>query len=272
MEEGSVAFGIIIGLLFVSLVILFCVLIIKLYIHKVASYTKTLYEKDLAFQQTLTEAILETQEHVLNNISQELHDDAGQQLTYINFMVENLKLDSRELDLPLQQLSESLTTLSNSVRRISHSLNGQMLVQQDMVRAIQNEAERLKYIKGLKVVFKSDANEIQNLESGKQIVIYRIFQETINNVLKHAGASELSIGIKSQPVFTLTVTDNGKGFNYHAVKQSGIGMGLPTLESRAALVGLSVNILSSEGSGTTIILTENLNTKAYAKSYPWAGR
>jgi len=257
MEEGNVAFGIIIGLLFVCLVILFCILIIKLFMHKVKSYTRMLYEKDLAFQQTLTEAILETKEHVLNNISQELHDDAGQQLTYINFMVENLKLDAPELEVPLQQLSESLVTVSNSVRRISHSLNGQMLVQEDIVRAIKFEAERLKHIKGLKVVFMSDADETQNLGSGKQIVIFRIFQETINNVLKHAGASELSIGIKTQPVFALTVTDNGRGFNYSAVKQSGKGMGLSTQESRAHLVGLSIKILSSEGSGTTITLTEN---------------
>lgn len=171
MKEGNVAFGIIIGLLFVSLLILFCVLIIKLYIHKVNSYTRVIYEKDLAFQRTLTETILETQEHVLKDISQELHDDAGQQLTYINFLVENLKLDVPHMEEPFSEVSQAITNLSNSVRRISHSLSGQQLVQENLIHAIRAETARLGQLSGLTVYFETDNDDAKNLGSDKQIVI-----------------------------------------------------------------------------------------------------
>jgi glucose-6-phosphate-specific signal transduction histidine kinase len=89
----DIAFGIIISLLFISLVVLFCVIIIKLYVQKIKKYNKELYQKDLDHERNLNTTIVETQEQVLQNISQELHDDAGQQLTVINFQLENLKLD-----------------------------------------------------------------------------------------------------------------------------------------------------------------------------------
>src|SRR5690606_36362346 len=96
------------------------------------------------FQKTLNAAIIETEEQVLNNISQDLHDDAGQQLTYINFQIENLRLDSTELGQLLAPVSESVAQLSRSIRRISHSLNNQLLTQQDLLKAITTEAERLQ--------------------------------------------------------------------------------------------------------------------------------
>src|SRR5690606_25326624 len=114
---SNVAFGIIIGLIFIALVVLFCIVLVKLYINKIKTYTKVIYEKDLNFQKTLNSSIIETQEQVLNNVSQDLHDDAGQQLTYINFQLENLKLDSPEMRQILDPISQSLSQLSASVRR-----------------------------------------------------------------------------------------------------------------------------------------------------------
>ncbi|MBC8643822.1 hypothetical protein H9W95_06605 [Flavobacterium lindanitolerans] len=66
---NNVAFGIIIGLLFVSLLILFCVVLVKLYIRKIKNYTEVIYQKDIDFQKTVNQTILETQEQVLQNIS-----------------------------------------------------------------------------------------------------------------------------------------------------------------------------------------------------------
>src|SRR5690606_6684395 len=110
--ESNIAFGILIAVFFISLIVLFCVLIVKLYINKIKTYTRVIYEKDLEFQRTLNTTIIETQEQVLTNISHDLHDDAGQQLTYINFQLENLKLDSPDLQNIMAPVSESLTQLS----------------------------------------------------------------------------------------------------------------------------------------------------------------
>ena len=85
MKMSNITFGIVTILLFVTLIVLFCIILIKLYVRKIKNYTKVIYQKDIDFQKSLNETIIETQEQVLNNISQDLHDDAGQQLTYINF-------------------------------------------------------------------------------------------------------------------------------------------------------------------------------------------
>nr|MBF6608981.1 hypothetical protein [Flavobacterium sp.] len=232
--ESNIAFGILIAVFFISLIVLFCVLIVKLYINKIKTYTRVIYEKDLEFQRTLNTTIIETQEQVLTNISHDLHDDAGQQLTYINFQLENLKLDSPDLQNIMAPVSESLTQLSSSIRRISHSLNNHLIMQQDLIRSIRAEADRLNSNKELTVSMKSDI-ERRMFDKNQHIVIYRIFQETINNILKHAKADTITIDIIASP-FKLVVTDNGKGFDMKDSRNKR-SLGMHTMSQRAALIG-----------------------------------
>ncbi len=252
----EIAFGIIIGLVFVSLVMFFCILLIKLYINKVKTYTQQLYQKDIDFQKSLNQTILETQEQVLNNISQDLHDDAGQQLTYINFQLENLKLDSAELNTLLEPLSQSVGNLSNSIRNISHSLNNQLLVQQDLVKAITTEVERLQKNPKIKIILTQEESAKKEFTANEKIVIYRIFQEIINNTLKHAKAKQITITIATTPSFTMTIQDNGKGFDPKRLynKQS---LGIQNMSSRATIINYQLAIHSEIGVGTTITLSEN---------------
>lgn len=251
---NNLVLGILITIAFVSALVLFCALLIKLYINKIKNYTRLIYEKDLQFQKTLTETILETQEQVFNNISQELHDDAGQQITYINFLVENLKLDSPQLSETMEPVSTAVSALSHSIRRASHSLSGQLLVQQNVVKAISAEVSRLQQLGRIKILFKFEGDEPKGIDSGSQIVIYRIFQELINNILKHAQATEISIHLIANP-FELTVADNGKGFDVKSVNKEA-GLGLHNLQNRADIVGLDFTLKSAPGKGTEVILSQ----------------
>ncbi len=248
----DIAIGIVIALLFVCLVVIFCAIIIKLYIKKIKEHN----QKEIAFQKAINDAILETQEQVLNNISQDLHDDAGQQLTYINFQLENLKLDSAELNTLLEPLSQSVGNLSNSIRSISHSLNNQLLLQQDLFKAIATEVERLQKNPKIKIVLNQEESAKKEFTANEKIVIYRIFQEIINNTLKHAKARQISVTIATTPSFVMTVQDNGKGFDQNVVgnKQS---LGLQNMTSRAAIINYELTIHSEIGVGTTITLSEN---------------
>lgn len=248
----EIAIGVIICLLFICIVVIFCAIMIKLYIKKVKEHN----QKEIAFQKAINDAILETQEQVLNNISQDLHDDAGQQLTYINFQLENLKLDSAELNTLLEPLSQSVGNLSNSIRSISHSLNNQLLLQQDLFKAIATEVERLQKNPKIKIVLNQEESTQKVFTANEKIVIYRIFQEIINNTLKHAKAKQISVTIATTPNFTMTIQDNGKGFDQKVVgnKQS---LGLQNMSSRAAIIKYQLNIHSEIGVGTTITLSEN---------------
>jgi len=253
---SNIAFGIITGLLFISLVLLFCVLLVKLHIHKIKNYTRMIYEKDLDFQKSLNMAIIETQEQVLNNISRDLHDDAGQQLTAINFQLENLKFDSPELSQSLEPVRTSVTNLSQSIRSISHSLNNQLLTKQDLFRAISAEAERLQ--KNLPIAISVCAQESpkKGFNTNEKIVIYRIFQEIINNILKHAKATQISITLHTAPHFEMIIHDNGKGFDYERTKNEGLSLGLSNMIHRAEIIDYTISIESEPKKGTTVKLSE----------------
>ncbi|MGV3698026.1 sensor histidine kinase [Flavobacterium sp.] len=250
----NIALGIIIGLIFISLIVLFCILLVKLYIKKIREHN----QKELSFQKTLNETIIETQEHVLNNISKDLHDDAGQQLTVINFQLEHLKLDSPEWNAALSPLSESVGKLSQSIRSISHALNNQLVVQQDLLKAISAEVERLQKNTKVTIVFSLESKPKTEFSSNEKIIIYRIFQECINNSLKHAKATEISVSVQTTPKFQMAIGDNGVGFEIK--NQSKKSLGLISMDTRAASINYQLTIVSALGKGTTITLTDNKNS------------
>jgi signal transduction histidine kinase len=252
----DIAFGIIISLLFISLVVLFCVIIIKLYVQKIKKYNKELYQKDLDHERNLNTTIVETQEQVLQNISQELHDDAGQQLTVINFQLENLKLDSQELHSALMPISQSVTALSKSIRSISHSLNNQLLSQQNLVKAIETEANRLQENTTLQVHFFCEDSIAKTFSANEKIVLYRIFQEITNNILKHANATTVNIELKTNPKFEMKISDNGKGFDLQNISNKKLSLGLQNIVNRAKIINYNAELFSEINIGTTIIIVE----------------
>lgn len=249
--QYNIAFGILTGLFFVSLVVLFCVVLVKLYIKKIKEHNR----KELAFQMALNQTIIETQEQVLNNISQDLHDDAGQQLTYINFQLENLKLDSAALQEVLTPVSKSVGQLSESIRNISHSLNNQLLLQQDLIKAIETEVNRLQKNTKVILLYSFAAHTQREFNANEKIFIYRIFQECINNCLKHAKANEIKVTISTRPEFEMVIADNGKGFDPDKISGK-TSMGLANMKHRADSIGCILEIQSAVGHGTTITLSE----------------
>lgn len=252
----DIAIGIVIGMVFISLIMAFCVVLIRLYFTKIKNYTRVIYQKDIDFQKVLNTTIVETQEQVLHNISQDLHDDAGQQLTYINFQLENLKLDSPEWHETLEPLSESVHNLSQSIRSISHSLNSQLLLQQDLLKAMASEIERLQKNSRILVTFSIKDKNRKDFTTNEKIVIYRVFQEILNNTFKHAKATAVEIAISTHPLFCMKITDNGQGFDLQD-KHEKVSIGLKNMTQRAAIIGYGIDIQSAPGKGTSITLTEN---------------
>ncbi|KFF03171.1 sensor histidine kinase [Flavobacterium reichenbachii] len=253
---NQVVIGIIIAFIFIGLILTFCVILIRLYFNKIKKYTELLHEKDLNFQKAITQTVIETQEQVLNNISNDLHDDAGQQLTYINFQIENIKLDSPELGETLEPVSQSLGNLSKSIRSISHALNSQLLVQQDLIKAIATEIKRLKKNSKIDISYSFEEMEVKRFDDNEKIIIYRIFQECINNVFKHAKASKLNIFITTSPDFKMIISDNGKGFD-SIDKKDKLSLGLINMANRADSIAYHLAVESQVGSGTEITLSEN---------------
>jgi signal transduction histidine kinase len=245
----DVALGIVICLLFLSLVVLFCTIIVKLFIKKIKSYNL----KELEFQKTLNKTIIETQEQIFENISQDLHDDIGQQLTFLNFQLEKIKLDASEQIDDLDKLTYSVSKVAQAIRDLSHSMNSQLVVQNDLKKAIENEVKRIKKYKTIVVNFNYTAGK-KPLTDTEIIIIFRIFQETVSNILKHSKATSIAIDIDFQPHFEMKITDNGIGFDtQNTIKRQSLG--LTNIYKRAEMINYEVSINSILNQGTVLTLT-----------------
>lgn len=240
----EVALGIIFVLLFVLLLVLFCAILIKIYIQKIKKYNQILFDKEINHQKKVNQTILETQESTLQNISQELHDDAGQQLTYINFQLEKLKLDNQNIENQINPISQSIFQLSKTIRSLSHSLNNQILSKQNVIKAIEIEANRIDVNLPVSITVKNKINQLEDFSTDEKIVIYRIFQEVINNALKHSEADAIEIILENKPLFTMTINDNGIGFDVKSFLKKNTTNGLQNLKSRAQLIRYYLEITS----------------------------
>ncbi|RZJ70515.1 histidine kinase [Flavobacterium sp.] len=250
--KSDIAIGILVSLTFICIIIAFCVILIRLYFTKIKKYTAALYQKDLDLQKAITQTVIETQEQVLQNISQDLHDDAGQQLTYINFQIESLRLDSAQYNVALEPMSEAVQKLSSSIRNLSHALSNQLLITNDLVKAIASEAERLKNTGRIDVAFSVAPGFDKVFDANEKTVIYRIFQESMNNVLKHSKARFVDITLNSNP-FEMAISDDGQGFATDAK----FGYGLSGMEKRAESIGYRLSVESIPNAGTIIRIIQN---------------
>ncbi len=246
----EIAIGIVICLLLISLLILFCVILIKLYVKKIKEHNL----KKLAFQETLNKTIIETQEQVFVNISQDLHDDIGQQLTFLNFQLEKIKLDDECLKEDLDKLTDSVAQISKSIRDLSHSMNNQLIVQNDLQKAIENEVIRIKKVKNIQVNFNYTKGEIV-LSDIEKIFVFRIFQETIGNCLKYAKATKIDITIDFLANFKMEIIDNGIGFDTESTTKAQ-SLGLINIRKRAEMIKYSVSLTSEINQGTHLFLTK----------------
>lgn len=256
---SEIVFGVIITLVLILLVILFVIILVKLYIQKIKSHKQELYQNQINQQKAITETIIETQENTLDLIANELHDDAGQQLTYINLQVEQLKLKHPNFNKELNALSASIVNLSNSVRALSHTISHQKIKQTNLIDSFKNEISRINKLNLIDCCIEISDNFKYEFSETERILLFRMFQEIINNVLKHSRASKFVVTIKQNPSINLIFIDDGKGFNLDQLKWSNTN-GLLNLKHRAELIGFVFEIKSKIKLGTTIKLSKKTET------------
>jgi PAS domain S-box-containing protein len=207
----------------------------------------------------LTSKLLSAQERERKRISMELHDELGQSLAVLKLQIRAieraLREDQEDLKAESRELLQYLDGVIDDIRRLSRDLSPAILEDLGLQSA-------LKYlIDGVSKHYTvSQAFEVKDLDhlfpSEAQITIYRIFQECLTNISKHAGATKVSIAIKEQDGFiSLVFEDNGAGFDPSQVsarRASVRGLGLAALDERARMLGGVLNIRSKPGSGTRV--------------------
>lgn len=210
-------------------------------------------------------AMMEVQGHERQRIAADLHDRVGSLLATLKVNYEAMEDKIQEMAPPLGdnfiKTNKILDQACKDVRAISHDINRGVLTQFGLVPAIEEIKEAIE--RSGKLAIHLDAFGIdERLESTQEIFLYRIIQETITNVIKHAEASEIDIQLsRNEEEISLIIEDNGKGFDPESIKDKNEGMGLNNLKMRVEQLGGAFTIDSMPGKGSLIMVDIPVNHK-----------
>jgi signal transduction histidine kinase len=202
----------------------------------------------------LAQKLIATQESTLRHISRELHDEFGQVLTAIGSLlsrVEKQVPQGAPLRQDLQEVREIAQSTLNNIRSLSQALHPVLLDEQGLESTLDWYIPMVEHQAGLKVHYEKSGAAFA-LDGNAGVQVYRVLQEALNNVKRHAGVQEVWVRLRFQnDSINLEVEDHGKGFSPDARHQ---GIGLVGMRERAELVGGGLEVLRREGGGTIVRL------------------
>ncbi len=155
--------------------------------------------------------------------------------------------DNERLKLAIEDVHNSI----EEIRNLSHELAPSKFKSDNFILSIQQLLKSLNKDEKFKMITHFDKLNYQDIDSDKQLNLYRILQEQLQNIIKHASATEIQISIRNNDMLELRICDNGKGFNSNTVSN---GIGLHNIKNRAEIYGGYSEIKSSEGNGCELIV------------------
>jgi signal transduction histidine kinase len=194
-------------------------------------------------------------EQEAKRIANSLHDEAGQLLVAVYIALENLAQELPAARVRVSELTQLLDQIEGQLRRLSHELTPALLGDLGLVPALRYLAEGLAQRSKLKFEINDELGE--RLPAGIESVLYRIAHESLNNVLKHARATEVSIRLQREPrAIQCSVRDNGVGFDVQAVDVHGgeHGFGLKGMRERLSVLGGALQINAAPNKGTEVVV------------------
>jgi signal transduction histidine kinase len=207
----------------------------------------------------LTSQLIAAQETERHRLALELHDDLGQSLMVLKMQLRSLqKLLPQEPAPPREQFEQSLKYINEiieGVRRLSRDLRPAILEDLGLAAALAYLFEEFQKYRDLK--FSLDLDDLQGLFAPEaQILIFRIFQESLTNIAKHADATQVAVSIKRQKRrVAFKIEDNGSGFDLEQILEGDAtqrGLGLAAMDERIRMLGGALDIRSRDSQGTRI--------------------
>ncbi|HEY3837280.1 MAG TPA: PAS domain S-box protein [Bryobacteraceae bacterium] len=200
----------------------------------------------------LSDRLIAAQEEERRSIARELHDDLSQEIAALSISVSNMKRKLPENSAELRDLVDSvhqrISRLADSVRNMARQLHPAVLEYSGIAAALQALGSEFTEVNGIHVTVTSQG-DLSGIPAPIGLCLYRVAQEALQNVAKHAHASEATVRIeRANGTVRLTIRDVGQGFQPGA----GRGLGLVSMSERVRLVNGSISIRSAPGQGTTI--------------------
>ena len=258
-QNNDIILLIIVTTIIVLFLLSFIAAVLFLYQKKSILYYKQLEDVKNNYEKNLLQTQLEIQEQTFQDIGREIHDNIGLSLTLAKLQL-NI-IDYTLVQKTTENISSSIDLISkaiNDLSDISKSLNSEAIKTHGLYNILKLETEKISRSGKHDVEFTEKGN-IVFLDSNKELILYRIAQEALNNVLKHGHASCIRIKLvyETQHI-NLSVEDNGTGFDQNEVEKYRTGKmhtGLNNIRTRTNTLNGICEIKSSPGNGTVISIT-----------------
>lgn len=212
---------------------------------------KEKYEKEILKTQ------LEIKEQTMQNISQEIHDNIGQVLSLANLQLTAIELPGNSYATgKIEKSMELVSKVITDLRDLSKTLNPDNIARTGLIQAIRFDLELMERSGVFTTSFEVAGKE-KRLDASKEIVIYRIIQQALNNILKHAKATYITVALNyEEDRLSVSIKDDGNGFDTAIIQSiNNQGAGLRNMIHRARLIQAIIHFESAPGKGTNVLLS-----------------
>ena len=247
-NQFSEVIGVIVAGIFLAL------LLVGFIVTMLVVYRRRQYQH----QQELLHARLEIQENIFKNLSEEILDNIGQELSVLKLTLSVIPVKEEEDTGKLIQESKGMVNhIISSISDLSKSLHTDRILKIGIIEAVKFELEKIEKTNLFKTSFDYSDGDFQ-LNAGNEIFLFRIIQEVLNNTIKHSRAQHIHAHlVYREHAIIFTFTDDGIGFDVKEAMQrpaSNRGIGLTSMVNRAKLIGGQFSVASQPGKGTKTII------------------
>ena len=250
----SVVVFLIVTTCIILILVSFVITILYLYRKRQIEYFKGIEQLRSEYEKSVLKTQIEIQEQTFQAISRDIHDNINLSLTLAKLNLNTFDLEDKEkstdkLNSSIEFISKAIVDLTD----ISRSMNSDIVCEQGLIKALELETEKLKKLNCFFVQFKLSGDPVF-MDAQKELLIFRIIQESFNNILKHAKAKNIRLEMHyGDNRVDITVVDDGTGFfSEPELGESKTTSGLRNMRKRAELLEGRFNITSYPGAGTSI--------------------
>ena len=256
-QISEVTFIVVAGTVIILLLLLFLSLFFFIFQKRQLQNNQEKAALQAQFSQEILKSQIEIQNSTLQQIGQELHDNIGQLLSVakINLNILEGTNQSEENQEYIKQTNEIIGQSIQDLRSLTKSLDGDFVQQFGLQESVTHELQRIRKTKKFETEI-IQLGETYMLGFEKEIILFRIFQEFLNNSLKHSEAKNIKVKFTYEPeFFKLRITDDGKGFDYEKLNTHKLfdsGAGLRNISRRCEMIGGICKLESILGEGTRL--------------------
>ena len=198
----------------------------------------------------LANATADAKNTARSDIGKELHDNVNQLLGASNLYIDLAKKGGKDIELFLSRSSEYTLTAIEEIRKLTKRLTTDIIMNLGLIKAIENTSRDTMEVNPVRITLRLKSFKEKTVNEKLQLTLFRILQEQLNNILKHARATRVVITLlQSDRLISLTLSDNGVGFD---TGKTSMGIGIENIKSRTIAFGGEADVISQPGKGCTL--------------------